>query len=70
MKGKEEDDDGKPKSTNGSTQIKDFPVHVELEHQPDCSSFQLMQVREVAGSMEFASLQTYYMRILFHIGGF
>ena len=76
MKGKEEDDDGKPKSTNGSTQIKDFPVHVELEHQPDCSSFQLMQVREVACSMEFTSQQTYYMfrpfseRILFHIGGF
>ena len=76
MKGKEEDDDGKPKSATGSMQIKDLSVHVELEQQPDCTSVQWMQVREAACSMEFTSLQTYYMfrpfseRNLFHIGGF
>ena len=59
MKGKEEDDDGKPKSATGSMQIKDLSVHVELEKQPDCTSFQWMQVREAACSMEFTSLQTY-----------
>ena len=76
MKGNEEDDDDKPNSANGSMQIKDLSVHVELEQQPDRSSFQLMQLREEACSMEFTSLQTYYMlrpfseRIHFHIGGF
>ena len=74
MKGNEEDDDDKPNSANGSTQIKDF--HVKLEHQPNCSSSQLMQVREAAYSREFTSLQTSYMyrpfseQIYFHIGGF
>ena len=76
MKRNEEDDDDKPNSANGNMQIKDLSVHVELEHQPNCSSFQLMQVREAACSMEFTSLQTSYMfrpfseQILFHIGGF
>ena len=58
MKGKEEDDDGKPKSANGSMQIKDLSVHVELEQQPDCSRFQ--QVREAACLTEFTTLQLFY----------
>ena len=76
MKGKEEDDDNKPKSANESMQLIDLSVHVELEQQPNCVGFQLMQVKEAACSMEFTILQTYYMfrpfseRNLFHIGGF
>ena len=77
MKEKEEDDDGKPKSTNGSSHSKDFPVHVELEHQPDGSSFQLMQVREVAGPIGILPayrliicLALFQSEFPFHIGGF
>ena len=73
MKGNKEDDD-EPNSANGSMQ--DLSVHVKLEHQPNCSSFQLMQLREAACSREFTSLQNSYVsrsfseRIYFHIGGF
>ena len=63
MKGKEEDDDGKPKSANESMQINqlvDLSDHVELEQQPDCSRFQLKQVREAACLTEFTTLQLFY----------
>ena len=76
MKGKEEDDDDKPKSANESTQPFDLSAHVELEQQPNYAGSQLMQAREAACSMEFTILQTSYMfrpfseRTLFHIGGF
>ena len=73
MKGKEEDDDDKPKST----QLIGLSAHVELEQQPNYAGSQWMQVREAASSMELIILQTYYMfRLLserrnhFHIGGF
>ena len=49
MKGKEEDDDGKPKSASESMQINqlvDLLVHVELEQMPNCSRFQSNPVRE------------------------
>ena len=48
MKGKEEDDDGKPKSVNESMQINqlvDLLVHVELEQIPNCSRFQSNPVK-------------------------
>ena len=70
MKGKEEDDDGKPKSANESMQLIDLPAHVELQQQPNCAGFQLMPVREAACSMELTTLQTFSERNLFHIGGF
>ena len=68
MKGKEEDDKGRPKSANESIRINpsaDLLVHVELEQQANCSRFQLMQVREVACLMKFTILQNYYMIRLF-----
>ena len=40
MKGKEEDDDGKPKSASES-----ILVHVELEQMPNCSRFQSNPVK-------------------------
>ena len=49
MKGKEEDDDGKPKSASESMQINqlvDSLVHVELEQMPNCSRFQPNPVKE------------------------
>ena len=64
MTGKEEDDNGRPKSTNESMRINPFADllnHVELEQQADCSRFQLMQVREGACLMEFTTLQNSYM---------
>ena len=56
MKRKEEDDDGKPKSSSESmrsNQLADLSAHVELERLTDCSGFQLKQVREAACSMGF-----------------
>ena len=47
MTGKEEDDDGKPKSTNESMrihQLADVLAHVEPEWLTDCSGLQLKQV--------------------------
>ena len=76
MKEKEEDDDAKPKSINESTQLIDWPAHVEWKQQPNYAGYQLMQVKEAAYSMELIILQIYYMfrpfseRSLFHIGGF
>ena len=49
MKGKEEDDDGRPKSASESMQndqLVDLLVHVELEQMPNCSRFQSNPVRE------------------------
>ena len=49
MKGKEEDDDGRPKSASESMKINQLVgllVHVELEQMPDCSRFQSNPVRE------------------------
>ena len=72
MKGKEEDDDNKPKFT----QLIDLSAHVELEQQPNYAGSQWMQVREAASSMELIILKTCCMfllserRIYFHIGGF
>ena len=60
----EEDDIGRPKSTNESLRLNPFaglPNHVELEQQADCSRFQLMQVREEACLMEFTTLHNSYM---------
>ena len=57
---KEEDDNGRPKSTNESMRLNPFAdllIHMELEQQANCSGFQLMQVREVACSREFIILQ-------------
>ena len=68
MTGNEEDNKGRPKSTNESMRINPFAdllTHVELEQQTDCSRFQLMQVREVACLLEFTILQNYYMIRLF-----
>ena len=59
MKGKEEDDDGKPKPANESMQLIDLSSHVELQQQPNCVGFQLMQAKEAACSMELTILQTY-----------
>ena len=76
MKGKEEDDDSKPNSTNEITQLIDSSAHVELQQQPNYVDSQWMQVWEVAGPKEFSILRFYYMsrsfseRIIFHIGGF
>ena len=76
MKGKEEDDDDKPKSAKESTQLINLSAHVELKQQPNCAGYQLMQVKEAAYSMELTILQICYMfrpfleRSLFHIGGF
>ena len=64
----EEDDKGRPKSTNESMRLNPFAdllTHVELEQQANCSRFQLMQVREVVCLMEFTILQNYYMIRLF-----
>ena len=68
MTGKEEDDNGRPKSSNESMRTNPFAdslVHVELEQQAVCSRSQLKQVREAAYSMEFTNLQNYYMIRLF-----
>ena len=49
MKGKKEDDNSKPKSTNESTRVNyfaDLLVHVELEQLSNCSRFQLKPVKE------------------------
>ena len=49
MKGKEEDDDGRPKSASESLQINHLvglSVHVKLEQMPDRARFQLNLVRE------------------------
>ena len=76
MKGKEEDDDDKPKSVNESTQLINLSAHVELEQQPNYAGYQLMQVKEAAYSMELTILQIiicfvlFQKRSLFHIGGF
>ena len=77
MKGEEEDDDSKPKSTTEITQPTNLPTHVELQPQTNYAGYQLMQVREAAGLVEFFILQTCYMFLLlserrryFHIGGF
>ena len=77
MKGEEEDDDSKPKSTTEITQPTNLPTHVELQPQTNYAGYQLMQVREAAGLVEFFILQTSYMFLLlserrryFHIGGF
>ena len=73
MKGKEEDDDVKPKSTQPIDLVS---AHVELELQQKYAGSQWMQVREAASSMELIILQTCCMfllserRIYFHIGGF
>ena len=64
MTGNEEDDKGRPKSTNESMRINpfaDFPNHVELEQQADCSKFLLMQVRDGTCLMKFTTLQNSYM---------
>ena len=79
MKEKEEDDDGKPKSTNKRTQINqrvDLPIHMELEQQPEGSRFRLKQVREVAYPRSLPLFHYFMIRpfseriILIHIGGF
>ena len=60
MTGNEEDDKGRPKSTNESTRLNpfaDFPNHEELEQQANCSKFQSMQVREGTCLMKFTTLQ-------------
>ena len=49
MKGKKEDDNGKPKSINESmhaNQFADLIVHVELEQRTNCSRSQSMPVKE------------------------
>ena len=49
MKGKKEDDNGKPKSTNESMRVNHFAdllVHVELEQLSNCSRFQSKPVKE------------------------
>ena len=49
MKGKEEDDDGRPKSASESLQINHLvglSVHVKLEQMPDRARFQSNLVRE------------------------
>ena len=49
MKGKKEDDNGKPKSANESMRVNQFAdllVHVELEQLSNCSSFQQKPVKE------------------------
>ena len=49
MKGKKEDDNSKPKSTNESTRVNHFAdllVHVELEQLSNCSRFQPKPVKE------------------------
>ena len=49
MKGKKEDDDNKPKSTNESTRANHFAdllVHVELEQLSNCSRIQPKPVKE------------------------
>ena len=49
MKGKKEDDNGKPKSIRESmhaNQFADLLVHVELEQRTNCSRSQLMPVKE------------------------
>ena len=51
MKGKKEDDNGKPKSTNESMRVNHFAdllVHVELEQLSNCSRFQSKPVKEWA----------------------
>ena len=76
MKEKEEDDEAGPKSVNESTQLIDWPAHVEWKQQPNYAGYQLMQVKEAAYSMELAILQIiicfvlFQKRSLFHIGGF
>ena len=59
MKGEEEeeDDDSKPKSTTEITQPTNLPTHVELQPQTNYAGYQLMQVREAAGLVEFFILQ-------------
>ena len=67
MTGKEEDDDGKPKSTNESmriNQLADVLAHVEPEWLTDCSGFQLDQVGEAACSRGFCCPTNYYMLCL------
>ena len=49
MKGKKEDDNSKPKSTNESTRVNHFAdllVHVELEQLSNCSRIQPKPVKE------------------------
>ena len=61
--GTEEDDKGRPKSTNDSMRINpfaDFPNHAELEQQANCSRFQLMQVRDGTCLMKSTTLQNSY----------
>ena len=60
MTGNEEDDKGRPKSTNESARLNtfaNFPNHEELEQQANCSKFQSMQVREGTCLMKFTTLQ-------------
>ena len=68
MTRKEEDDNGRPKSTKEIMRINpfaDLPNHVELEQQADCSRFQLMQVRDGTCLMKSTTLQnSYKIRLL------
>ena len=68
MKGKEEDDDGRPKSASESMQINQLVglwVHVKPEQMPDCSRFQSNPVRE-GGMFDGVCCPT----IIFHIRSF
>ena len=63
MKGRKEDDDGKPRSANESMRINPFAdwlVHVELEQLSKCSRFQLNPGKGSGVHMESTIFQLLY----------
>ena len=63
MKGKEEDDDGKPNSANEgmqNNQAADLFIHVELERLSKCSRFQLNPGKGSGVHMESTIFQSLY----------
>ena len=76
MKEKEEDDEAKPKSANESTQLTDWPAHVEWKHQPNYAGYQLIQGRKRRIQWNLPTYRFIICFVLFqnelsfHIGGF
>ena len=64
MKGKKEDDDGKPRSANESMRLNPFAdwlVHVELEQLSKCSRSQLKPAKRRGVLNEVLPFLDYYM---------